>query len=49
MGDNALKVFDEMLQRKTCTLTEKSLCGLLSVMLDNKIHDDKFIRLMKHS
>ncbi|KAJ0662710.1 putative tetratricopeptide-like helical domain superfamily [Helianthus annuus] len=42
MVDNALKVFDEMLQRKTCTLTEKSLCGVLSVMLDNKIYDDKF-------
>ncbi|KAI3730421.1 hypothetical protein L1987_61591 [Smallanthus sonchifolius] len=42
MVDNALKVFDEMLQRQKCKITEKSLCGVLSVMLDNKIYDDKF-------
>lgn len=42
MVDNALQVFDKMLQQQNCTLTEKSLCGVLSVMLDNKIYDDKF-------
>ncbi|KAK1416355.1 hypothetical protein QVD17_32146 [Tagetes erecta] len=42
MVDNALQVFDEMLQRKNCKATEKSLCGVLSVMLDNKIYDEKF-------
>lgn len=42
MVDNALKVFDEMLQRKSCKFTEKSLCGVLSVMIDNKIYDEKF-------
>ncbi|KAK9063852.1 hypothetical protein SSX86_017724 [Deinandra increscens subsp. villosa] len=42
MMENALQVFDVMLQRQKCKLTEKSLCGVLSVMLDNKIYDDKF-------
>ncbi|KAD2804508.1 hypothetical protein R6Q59_030036 [Mikania micrantha] len=42
MVDNALQVFDVMLQKQSCKLTEKSLCGVLSVMLDNKIYDDKF-------
>lgn len=41
MVDNALQVFDKMLQRKKCNVTEKSLCGVLSVMLDNKIYDEK--------
>lgn len=41
MVDNALQLFDKMLQQQNCTLTEKSLCGILSVMIDNKIYDDK--------
>nr|XP_043609670.1 pentatricopeptide repeat-containing protein At1g61870, mitochondrial-like [Erigeron canadensis] len=41
MVDNALQVFDKMLERKKCEVTEKSLCGVLSVLLDNKIYDEK--------
>ncbi|XP_076897936.1 pentatricopeptide repeat-containing protein At1g11630, mitochondrial-like [Bidens hawaiensis] len=42
MVDNALQVFDVMLERKKCPVTEKSLCGVLTVLLDNKIYDEKF-------
>ncbi|KAM7490003.1 hypothetical protein LguiA_032924 [Lonicera macranthoides] len=41
MLDNALQVFDKMSQNNS-PLTEKSLCAVLSVYLDNKIYDDKF-------
>ncbi|KVI05243.1 pentatricopeptide repeat-containing protein At1g61870, mitochondrial-like [Cynara cardunculus var. scolymus] len=40
MVDNALQAFDKMLQQQNFTVTEKSLCGVLSVMLDNKIYHD---------
>lgn len=42
MTDNALQVFDKMLEQKACLCTENSLCAILSVYLINKIYDDRF-------
>ncbi|GJX73321.1 pentatricopeptide repeat-containing protein [Tanacetum coccineum] len=35
MVDNALKVFDEMLERKPWDFKEQSICGVVSVLLGN--------------
>ncbi|GKE39201.1 pentatricopeptide repeat-containing protein, partial [Tanacetum coccineum] len=35
MVDNALKVFDEMLERKSWDFKEQSICGVVSVLLGN--------------
>lgn len=42
MTDNAVQVFDKMLEQKACPCTEKSLCAILSVYLTNKIYGDRF-------
>lgn len=41
MIDNALPMFDKMSERNL-PLTEKSLCGFLSLYLNNNVYDDKF-------
>ncbi|GJX70766.1 UBN2 domain-containing protein [Tanacetum coccineum] len=45
MVDNALKVFDEMLERKPWDFKEQSICGVVSVLLGNGIFGERLDRV----
>ncbi|PWA84122.1 Pentatricopeptide repeat-containing protein [Artemisia annua] len=47
MVDNALKVFDEMLERKPWDFGEKSLCGVLSVLVHNGIFGERLDKVFE--
>ncbi|GJV65153.1 pentatricopeptide repeat-containing protein [Tanacetum coccineum] len=47
MVDNALKVFDEMLERKPWDFKEQSLCGVVSVLLGNGVFGERLDRVFE--
>ncbi|GJX39878.1 retrotransposon protein, putative, ty1-copia subclass [Tanacetum coccineum] len=47
MVDNALKVFDEMLERKPWDFKEQSICGVVSVLLGNGVFGERLDRVFE--
>ncbi|GKD39163.1 pentatricopeptide repeat-containing protein [Tanacetum coccineum] len=47
MVDNALKVFDEMLERKPWDFKEQSICEVVSVLLGNGVFGERLDRVFE--
>ena len=47
MVDNALNVFDEMLERKRWDFWEKSLCGVVPVLVGNGVFSERLDKVLE--